>query len=67
MTARQVTELNPDALSIAQQADVLRANGTILSPLHGIPILIKNNIATADAMNNTAGSWSLFGAKVPED
>ena len=35
--------------------------------MHGIPILIKNNIATADAMNNTAGSWSLLGAKVPED
>lgn len=37
------------------------------SPLHGLPILIKNNIATADQMNNTAGSWSLLGAKVPRD
>lgn len=36
-------------------------------PLHGIPILIKNNIATDDLMNNTAGSWSLLGAKVPRD
>lgn len=35
--------------------------------LHGLPILIKNNIATADKMNNTAGSWSLVGAKVPRD
>lgn len=56
-----------DALSIAATADALRANGTILSPLHGIPILIKNNIATMDEMNNTAGSWSLVGAKVPRD
>jgi len=36
-------------------------------PLHGLPILIKNNIATADEMNNTAGSFSLLGAKVPRD
>lgn len=36
-------------------------------PLHGIPILIKNNIATADKMNNTAGSFALLGAKVPRD
>ena len=36
-------------------------------PLHGLPILIKNNIATNDQMNNTAGSWSLVGAKVPRD
>lgn len=66
-TLHMVTELNPDAMKIAKQADALRANGTILSPLHGIPILIKNNIATDDQMNNTAGSWSLVGAKVPRD
>ena len=66
-TLHMVTEINPDAVSIAEQADALRANGTILSPLHGIPILIKNNIATMDQMNNTAGSWSLVGAKVPRD
>ena len=66
-TLHMVTELNPDAPAIAAQADALRANGTILSPLHGIPILIKNNIATDDKMNNTAGSWSLVGSKVPRD
>jgi amidase len=66
-TLHMVTELNPDAIAIAKQADALRANGTVLSPLHGIPILIKNNIATDDKMNNTAGSWSLLGAKVPRD
>ena len=66
-TLHMVTELNPDAHSIAARADALRANGTVLGPLHGIPILIKNNIATMDQMNNTAGSWSLVGAKVPRD
>ncbi|KAK5130306.1 hypothetical protein LTR08_002230 [Meristemomyces frigidus] len=66
-TLHMVTELNPDALAIAAHADALRANGTLLGPLHGIPILIKNNIATDDKMNNTAGSWSLVGAKVPRD
>ncbi|TKA32432.1 hypothetical protein B0A50_01539 [Salinomyces thailandicus] len=66
-TLHMVTELNPDALSIAAEADAMRANGTILSPLHGIPILIKNNIATADEMNNTAGSFSLLGATVPNE
>lgn len=66
-TLHAVTELNPDALSIATSLDAMRRNGTILSPLHGVPILIKNNIATDDKMNNTAGSWSLLGAKVPRD
>ena len=66
-TLNVVTELNPDAISIAQQLDAERASGTIRGPFHGIPILIKNNIATDDLMNNTAGSFSLLGAKVPED
>ncbi|KAK4900662.1 hypothetical protein LTR27_002378 [Elasticomyces elasticus] len=66
-TLHMVTELNPDALTIAAQLDAMRANGTVLGPLHGIPILIKNNIATNDQMNNTAGSWSLRGSKVPRD
>jgi amidase len=62
-----VTEINPDALSIAATLDAERTNGTLRSPLHGIPLLIKNNIATNDQMNNTAGSYSLLGAKVPRD
>ncbi|CZR62918.1 related to amidase [Phialocephala subalpina] len=62
-----VTEINPDALTIAATLDAERANGTIRSALHGIPMLIKNNIATMDQMNNTAGSYSLIGAKVPRD
>ncbi len=66
-TLHMVTQLNPDALSIAAELDVMRANGTVRGPLHGIPILIKNNIATADKMDNTAGSYALAGAKVPRD
>jgi amidase len=66
-TLHMVTQLNPDALSVAAQLDSQRARGNVLGPLHGIPILIKNNIATADGMDNTAGSYSLAGAKVPRD
>lgn len=62
-----VTEINPDALAIAAQLDALRKQGTILGPLHGVPVVIKNNIATGDKMNNTAGSYALLGAKVPND
>lgn len=66
-TLHCVTELNPDALSIAAELDAERANGTTRGPLHGMPIIIKNNIATMDKMNNTAGSFALLGAKVPRD
>ncbi|RDW77927.1 amidase-2 [Coleophoma crateriformis] len=62
-----VTEINPDAMDIAAALDAERANGTIRGPLHGIPLLIKNNIATMDKMNNTSGSYALLGAKVPRD
>lgn len=62
-----VNEVNPDALAIAADLDAQRAAGTTLGPLHGIPILLKDNIATADKMNNTAGSYALLGAKVPRD
>ncbi|CZR62750.1 related to amidase [Phialocephala subalpina] len=66
-TVHAVTEINPDALTIAAKLDLERSAGTIRGPLHGIPILIKNNIATKDKMNNTAGSWALLGATVPRD
>lgn len=62
-----VIELNPDALSIAASLDAERKNGTTRGLLHGIPILVKDNIATFDQMNNTAGSYALVGAKVPRD
>ncbi|MCJ1373951.1 hypothetical protein MMC20_005181 [Loxospora ochrophaea] len=63
-TLHMVTIVNPDALAIAAQLDAERANGTIRGPLHGIPILIKNNIATDDKI---AGSFALYGATVPRD
>lgn len=66
-TLHAITQLNPDASSIASQLDAERANGTVRGPLHGIPIIIKNNIATADKMDNTAGSFALAGAKVTRD
>ncbi|KAK3952545.1 amidase signature domain-containing protein [Pseudoneurospora amorphoporcata] len=66
-TLKAVTQLNPDALTMASELDAARTNGTIRGPLHGIPILLKDSIATADKMGNTAGSYALVGAKVPED
>lgn len=54
-----VIELNPDALSIAEAMDKERAAGHIRGPLHGIPVLIKDNIDTADKMHTTAGALAL--------
>lgn len=62
-----VTEINPDALRIADELDAERIGGRIRGPLHGIPILIKNNIATNDGMNTTAGSYALLGSTVKAD
>jgi len=62
-----IIELNPDALAIAQALDVERAKSGPRSPLHGIPILIKDNIDTADKMETTAGSLALVGSKPERD
>src|SRR5215831_15126495 len=62
-----VIELNPDALVMAQNADDLRAEGTVLGPLHGIPVLLKDNIDTGDAMQTTAGSFALAGKAALHD
>ncbi|KAI5249007.1 amidase [Aureobasidium subglaciale] len=62
-----VIETNPDALEIAQQLDDERANGKTRGPLHGIPVLVKDNMATKDKMQTTGGSWALLGAIVPKD
>ncbi|KAL8691450.1 MAG: hypothetical protein Q9218_003333 [Villophora microphyllina] len=66
-TLNVVTEINPDALSIAAELDAERANGTTRGPLHGMPILIKGNIGTADKLSTTAGSFALLGATLPQD
>ncbi|MFM9904774.1 MAG: amidase [Pyrinomonadaceae bacterium] len=63
---RSVLELNPDALAIADQMDKERKKGKIRSMMHGIPILIKDNIDTADKMHTTAGSWALYDAPTPK-
>jgi amidase len=57
---RHVLETNPDALRIADTLDAERKAGKVRGPLHGIPILIKDNIATADKMQTTAGSLALI-------
>lgn len=62
-----VTEINPDALADAAALDAARARGALRGPLHGVPVLLKNNIATADHTNTTAGSFALLGARVAED
>ena len=62
-----VIELNPDALVIAQAMDAERKAGKIRGALHGIPILIKDNIDTADKMMTTAGSLALVGHKASKD
>ncbi len=66
-TLRAVIEVNPDALAIAAQADRDRAAGRVLGPLHGIPVLVKDNIDTADRMRTTAGSLALLDAKPARD
>jgi amidase len=62
-----VIETNPNAVSIAQHLDNERRRGTVRGPLHGIPILVKDNIATDDNMETTAGSLALVHSRVPAD
>ena len=62
-----VIELNPDALSIATELDRERKAGRLRGPLHGIPVLIKDNIDTHDRMMTTAGSLALAGSIPPQD
>jgi len=64
---RSVLEINPDARSIADAMDAERRAGRVRGPLHGIPILLKDNISTADRMLTTAGSLALAGAPAPAD
>jgi amidase len=62
-----IIELNPDALSIADSLDKERKAQGPRGPMHGIPVLIKDNIDTADKMMTTAGSLALVGSKPPQD
>ena len=62
-----IIEMNPDALSIAQELDRERKTKGPRGPLHGIPVLIKDNINTADRMMTTAGSLALVGSKPAKD
>jgi amidase len=64
---RAVIETNPEAPAIAAQRDTERRRGAVRGPLHGIPILIKDNIATDDQMQTTAGSLAIFNSRVPAD
>ena len=70
-TVNSVIELNPDALAIADDRDreskSPQSPPSPRSPLHGIPVLIKDNIATADRMQTTAGSLALVGSRPPKD
>ena len=64
---QSVIETNPDALNISEELDRERDAGTVRSPLHGVPVLLKDNIDTADQMTTTAGSLALRGSIPRED
>ena len=64
---RSIIQLNPDARRIAQQLDHERKRQGPRGPLHGIPILLKDNIDTGDRQQTTAGSLALVGAPAPQD
>jgi amidase len=64
---RAVLELDPDAPATAGRLDAERKAGKVRGPLHGIPILLKDNVGTADRMNTTAGSLALVGATPAAD
>jgi len=61
-TLNSIIQINPDALEIARQLDIEMKNGKIRGPLHGIPVLLKDNIDTRDNMETTAGSLALKGS-----
>nr|XP_036577411.1 amidase [Colletotrichum truncatum]KAF6784382.1 amidase [Colletotrichum truncatum] len=62
-----ILQVNPDVFHIAAQMDAERKKGNVRGPLHGIPFTVKDNIATKDNMETTAGSWALIGSIVPRD
>src|SRR5213596_1228147 len=66
-TLHAVIELNPNAVATATALDNERRAGNVRGPLHGIPLLVKDNIATKDNMQTTAGSLAIYGSQVPAD
>jgi amidase len=60
-------EINPDFLQIAEVLDCERAEGHVRGKLHGIPVIVKDNIGSKDKMETTAGSWVLLGSVIPRD
>src|SRR5580692_10176992 len=62
-----VIEIDPDALKIAAELDRERQSKGPRSPLHGVPVLVKDNINTGGSMNTTAGSLWLLGSPAPKD
>ena len=62
-----VIELNPEALATAERMDAERKAGKVRGPLHGIPVLVKDNLDTGDRMMTTAGSLALAGSSAPRD
>lgn len=64
---RAVIETNPDALAIAESLDAERRSGKVRGPLHGVPVIIKDNIDTADKMRTSAGSLALAESIAPRD
>jgi amidase len=66
-TLRSIAELNPDALAIAADLDRERRASGPRGPLHGVPIVVKDNVDTGDAMTTTAGSLALAGHHAPRD
>ena len=64
---RSIIQINPDAVKIATELDNLTARGELKGPLHGIPVILKDNIDTGDKMNTTAGSRALINSKANKD
>ena len=64
---RAIIEVNPEALSVAERLDEERREGHVRGPLHGIPVVLKDNIDTADRMTTTAGSLALEGSHPGRD
>ncbi|MFL2610864.1 MAG: amidase [Flavobacteriaceae bacterium] len=64
---RSIIQINPDAVKIASELDNLLAKGKLKGPLHGIPVILKDNIDTGDKMNTTAGSRALINSKAIKD